>query len=78
MLCRQSLSHLIESDGGSLYLLSFSEQAIHLLLSDHCAGCPGFSWTRQYVIEPIFRNKFPNVKICVTTGYCVPAHAIKL
>ncbi|MBK8173652.1 MAG: NifU family protein [Sandaracinaceae bacterium] len=47
---------LVEADGGTIDLVSLDEHSVTLRLSAACAGCPGQSFTKAHVIEPVLRR----------------------
>jgi Fe-S cluster biogenesis protein NfuA len=69
---------LVQADGGELYVVAVSPQDIHLHLAGSCAGCPGFSLTRDRLLEPTVRGVAPKLSVHVTTGWRVPDGATRL
>lgn len=77
-LCRDILAPLVRADGGEMYLVSVSTDSVHIHLSGACSGCPGASFTREHVIEPIVESALPKARLVLTTGVKPPAGAVKV
>ena len=77
-VCREILAPLVRSDGGVFYLVHCAEDDVHIHLAGACAGCPGSSFTRERVVEPLIASVSPKTKVKLTTGWRVPAGARKL
>ncbi|HEY8074219.1 MAG TPA: NifU family protein [Labilithrix sp.] len=69
---------LVKADGGELWLVSASDDDVHVHLCGTCAGCPGSTMTRERLVEPTVRNVVPKANIKVTTGPRVPEGAKKI
>ncbi len=76
--CRELLAALIEADGGRMFLVAASADDIHIHLAGTCAGCPGSSHTTSRVLAPTLERVLPKAKLRVTTGWTVPAGAVRL
>ena len=76
-VCRDVLGPLVNADGGVLYLVSVSQEDVHIHLSGTCAGCPGAAITRDRMLEPAIATLLPKAKLRVTTGWRVPEGAEK-
>lgn len=63
---------LVRADGGELYLVSASQDDVHLHLAGTCAGCPGAAMTRERLLEPAVRTVAHKANVKVTTGWKVP------
>jgi Fe-S cluster biogenesis protein NfuA len=77
-LCREVLGPLVHSDGGQMFLVSATADAVHLHLSGACSGCPGVSFTRDEIILPLVQGAAPKARLTVTTGIHPPAGAAKI
>ncbi len=66
---------LVKADGGELYLVSATQDDVHLHLTGTCAGCPGATMTRERLLEPAVRGAVPKATVKVTTGWSVPEGA---
>src|ERR1700751_1158771 len=77
-VCRDLLAPIVNADGGEVYLVSATTDAVHLHLSGTCAGCPGASLTRDKVLAPILTATAPKARLTVTTGWKIPEGATKL
>ncbi len=69
---------LVQADGGELFVVEVSSQGIHIHLAGSCAGCPGFSLTRDRLLEPTVHGVAPKLSVHVTTGWRVPDGATRL
>ena len=69
---------LVKADGGELWLVSASDDDVHVHLCGTCAGCPGSTMTRERLVEPTVRNVVPKATVKVTTGPRVPEGAKKI
>jgi Fe-S cluster biogenesis protein NfuA len=69
------LAALVEADGGELYVVSRSDDAIALHLAGRFAGCPGNALASQRIIEPALLAVAPRLKISVGWGGLVPKGA---
>ena len=56
-LVDEVLRPLVEADGGSVELVSIEKRHVVLRLGRACAGCPGVHYTRDKVIQPLFRKE---------------------
>lgn len=77
-LCRDLFAPFVHADGGVIYLVSATPDDVHLHLAGACAGCPGSSFTRDRILEPVFAQQVPKAKLRVTTGYRIPEGAKKI
>ena len=66
---------LVRADGGELYLVTASQDYVHLHLTGTCAGCPGATMTREQLLEPAIHSVVPRATLKVTTGWTVPEGA---
>lgn len=69
---------LVKADGGELYLVSATQDDVHLHLTGTCAGCPGATMTRERLLEPAVRGAVPKAAVKVTTGWTIPEGARKV
>jgi len=69
---------LVKADGGELYLVSATQDDVHLHLTGTCAGCPGATMTRERLLEPAVRGAVPKATVKVTTGWSVPEGALRV
>ena len=69
---------LVKADGGELYLVSATQDDVHLHLTGTCAGCPGATMTRERLLEPAVHGAAPRATVKVTTGWRVPEGARKI
>ncbi len=69
---------LVKADGGELWLVSATDEDVHVHLCGTCAGCPGSTMTRERLVEPTVRNVLPKANIKVTTGPRVPDGATRI
>ncbi len=69
---------LVRADGGELYVVSATNDDVHLHLTGTCAGCPGSTMTRDRLLEPTVRGVLPKATLKLTTGWDVPAGAKKV
>jgi Fe-S cluster biogenesis protein NfuA len=76
--CREVLAALVEADGGRMFLVSASPEDIHVHLAGTCSGCPGSSHTASQVLAPTLGRVLPKAKLRVTTGWVVPAGAVRI
>ena len=74
-VCRDVLAPLIAIDGGSMHIVRFDGDDVHIHLGGMCAGCPGASVTREKVILTALRAAVPKVQVVLTTGVRVPEGA---
>jgi Fe-S cluster biogenesis protein NfuA len=77
-ICREILGPLVRSDGGEMYLVDATADAVHLHLSGACSGCPGVSFTRDEIIQPLIESAAPKARLIVTTGIHAPQGAAKI
>ncbi len=77
-VCRDVLAALVEADGGRMFLVTATQEDIHLHLAGTCAGCPGSAHTTTRVLAPTLEKVLPKAKLRVTTGWVVPAGALRL
>lgn len=52
----ESIRPLIEADGGQIDLVGVETNTIVVRLTGMCAGCPGSSYTKSRIIEPILKK----------------------
>jgi Fe-S cluster biogenesis protein NfuA len=69
---------LVVADGGELYLVSATQEDIHLHLTGTCSGCPGATMTRERLLEPALQGVTPKANLRVTTGWRVPEGARRI
>jgi Fe-S cluster biogenesis protein NfuA len=69
------VSALVKADGGELYVVSATQDDVHLHLTGTCAGCPGATMTRDRLLEPAVYGAVPKATLKVTTGWRVPEGA---
>jgi Fe-S cluster biogenesis protein NfuA len=69
------VSALVKADGGELYIVSATQDDVHLHLTGTCAGCPGATMTRERLLEPAVYGAVPKATLKVTTGWSVPEGA---
>ena len=74
-VCRTHILPLVDVDGGVLYVVSASEEEIHIHLAGTCSGCPGATLTREQLIVPALATVAPGIAGRVTTGFRIPAGA---
>ncbi|NOY92721.1 MAG: NifU family protein [Deltaproteobacteria bacterium] len=55
-LVEQTLRPLVEADGGSLTIVEVTDARIEIHLGGACAGCPGLTYTRRELLEPLLRQ----------------------
>lgn len=72
------LAALIEADGGRLFFVSATAEDIHLHLAGTCAGCPGSALTTSRILAPTLERVLPKAKLRVTTGWILPAGAVRI
>jgi Fe-S cluster biogenesis protein NfuA len=72
---REVVAPLIRADGGEIYLLNASENAVSLHLAGRFSGCPGNTLAKRRVIEPVVGAVAPGALVTVTSGVIVPAGA---
>jgi Fe-S cluster biogenesis protein NfuA len=72
------VSALVKADGGELYVVSATQDDVHLHLTGTCAGCPGATMTRERLLEPAVNGVAPRATLKVTTGWRVPDGAKKV
>ena len=72
------VADLVKADGGELYLVSATNDDVHLHLTGTCAGCPGATMTRERLLEPAVRGAVPKASVKVTTGWTIPEGARKV
>jgi Fe-S cluster biogenesis protein NfuA len=77
-VCREVLAALIEADGGRMFLVAATPEDIHIHLAGTCAGCPGSAHTASRILAPTLERSLPKAKLRVTTGWNVPAGALRL
>lgn len=66
---------LVHADGGELYVVSATQEDVHLHLSGTCAGCPGATMTRDRLLHPALQGAAPRANLKVTTGWRIPEGA---
>jgi Fe-S cluster biogenesis protein NfuA len=69
---REIVAPLIRADGGQLYLVSASEDAVFLHLGGRFSGCPGNTLAKRRVIDPAIAAVAPRAQVTVTSGALVP------
>ena len=69
---------LVQADGGQMYIVSASDDDVHVHLTGTCAGCPGATMTRENLLEPTVHGVAPKATVKVTTGWRVPEGATKI
>lgn len=69
---------LVTADGGELYLVSATVDDVHVHLTGTCAGCPGATMTREWLLQPTINGVAPKATVKVTTGCRVPEGAQKI
>lgn len=73
-----SASALVERDGGTLWLVAASPEAVHVHLAGTCAGCPGATMTEQHLLRPVVATAAPKATLRVTTGFRIPEAARRI
>jgi len=69
---------LVKADGGELYVVSVTNEDVHVHLTGTCAGCPGATMTRERLLQPTIQGVAPKLTVKVTTGWRVPEGARKV
>jgi len=72
---REVLAPLIRSDGGKVYLIAGTGDAVRIHLAGRYSGCPGNTLARRRVIEPALLAVAPGLEIIITSGALVPPDA---
>lgn len=75
---RDVVAPMVETDGGELYLVSVEGNEVRVHLSGSCSGCPGATLTTRGVIEPTMRSVSPQLRVVVSTGFILPAGAMRV
>lgn len=75
---REFAVELIQADGGDVWLVSATNERVHIHLSGSCAGCPGSTMTRDRLLAPIVERAAPAAAFTLTTGWRVPSDATKV
>lgn len=77
-LCAEVIAPLIKVDGGELYVVSVSDDVVHLHLAGSFAGSPGAPVVREFIIAPAFARALPSVIVQVTSGVDIPESAVRV
>ena len=72
---REVVAPLIRADGGQLYLVNASTDAVALHLTGRFSGCPGNTLAKRRVIEPAILAVAPGTDVTVTSGVLIPSGA---
>ena len=72
---RDVLGPLVKADGGSLYLISASDNAVQLHLAGQFAGCPGNTLVTRRLLEPAIHKVAPDIVVTITHGALLPKNA---
>ena len=72
---REVVAPLIRADGGQVYLVHASPDAVALHLTGRFSGCPGNTLAKRRVIEPAILAVAPGTDVTVTSGVLIPAGA---
>lgn len=72
---REVVGPLVHADGGEIYLIQATDDAVVLHLAGRFAGCPGNTLAKRRVIEPAILAVAPGAQVTVTSGVIVPPNA---
>jgi Fe-S cluster biogenesis protein NfuA len=72
---REVVAPLIRADGGQVYLVNASSDAVSLHLAGRFSGCPGNTLAKRRVIEPAIMAVAPGTDVTVTSGVLIPPGA---
>jgi Fe-S cluster biogenesis protein NfuA len=72
------LAPLVEQDGGKLYLVDLSDDAISLHLAGTYSGCPGTPIVIEHVLRPALDSVAGDHAVDVSCGWRVPEGAVRL
>ncbi|HEY6556488.1 MAG TPA: NifU family protein [Polyangiaceae bacterium] len=72
---REVVAPLIRADGGQVYLVNATADAVSLHLTGRFSGCPGNTLAKRRVIEPAIFAVAPGTDVTVTSGVLIPAGA---
>jgi Fe-S cluster biogenesis protein NfuA len=69
---REVVAPLVIADGGRLYLVHTSDDAVALHLSGRFSGCPGNNLATRRIILPAILAVAPGANLTVTSGPLIP------
>ena len=72
---RSVLQPLIAADGGQLYIVSSTEDKLHLHLTGQFSGCPGNVLAGNHIIGPAIQTVAPDLQVELTWGITLPENA---
>ncbi len=72
---REVLGPLLRADGGEVWVVSATDDALVLHLGGRFAGCPGNTLAKRRVIEPAVHAVAPDAEVTITAGALVPEGA---
>ena len=72
------LAPLVQADGGEIYVVLCTNEALTLHLAGRCAGCPGNTLLVRQIMEPAIRQVAPRLHLQVQWGALVPANATRI
>jgi Fe-S cluster biogenesis protein NfuA len=75
---RDVIAPLVRADGGEIFLVRASDDAVSLHLAGRFAGCPGNTLATRRVITPAIQAAAPGAAVTVTSGVIVPSGAVPL
>ena len=75
---REIVAPLVEADGGQLYLIPAEELRVAIHLTGRHMGSPGIGLLGRRIVEPALRIVTPDLPIVLTTGWKIPAGAIRV
>lgn len=69
---------LVAIDRAELYLVSASNDAVHVHLAGSYSGFPGIAYVERHLLAPLVAQVFPKARLRVTSGYPFPEGAQRI
>jgi Fe-S cluster biogenesis protein NfuA len=69
---REVVAPLVRADGGRLYVVQATDDALSLHLTGRFSGCPGNTLASRRIIEPAIFAVAPNARVTISSGALLP------
>ena len=77
-ILRDIVVPLVEADGGLVFLVLGDDTRIVVHLAGRLAGAPGIGLLTRRIFEPAIRAVAPEIDLVFSTGWKIPAGAVRV
>ena len=77
-ILRDIVVPLVEADGGLVFLVLGDDARMVVHLAGRLAGAPGIGLLTRRIFEPAFRAVAPELNLVFSTGWKIPAGAVRV